>query len=112
MSDAYRSANVFIRDILAGTISEVDDGYTFIYDSEYLSRSDATAVSRTMPLTADEYTSPTLFPFFDGLIPEGWLHDVVCKNWKIRSNDRFSLLLATGKDPIGNVSVIPKGDKV
>ena len=47
-----------------------------------------------------------LFPFFDGLIPEGWLLDIAEQSWKISSRDRMALLLACCKDCIGDVSVI------
>ena len=56
-----------------------------------------------MPLEKKEYHSKTLFPFFDGLIPEGWLLDLAVKNWKLSVNDRFGLLLATCRDCIGDV---------
>ena len=49
--------------------------------------------------------SKTLFPFFDGLIPEGWLLGAVSRNWKIDITDRFGLLLVACKDGIGNVSI-------
>ena len=58
-----------------------------------------------MPLSEKTYTSKTLFPFFDGLIPEGWLLGVVSRNWKIDVKDRFGLLLVACKDGIGNVSI-------
>ena len=56
-------------------------------------------------MQAEEYTSKTLFPFFDGLIPEGWLLNIVTENWKIEPKDRFGLLLVACKDPIGNVRI-------
>ena len=59
----------------------------------------------TLPLSSDPYTSNTLFPFFDGLIPEGWLLGVVSRNWKIDTKDRFGLFLVACKDGIGNVSI-------
>ena len=58
-----------------------------------------------MPLTEAPYESSTLFPFFDGLIPEVWLLDIASRNWKIDRNDRFGLLLLCCKDCIGDVSV-------
>ena len=58
-----------------------------------------------LPVSEQIYTSGTLFPFFDGLIPEGWLLEVASRNWKISKEDRFGLLLVTCKDAIGNVSV-------
>ncbi len=105
MSDTYRSADVYVRNVYAGALSETDFGYSFAYDEEYLQKDDATAVSLTLPLRKDEYRAKTLFPFFDGLIPEGWLLDIVTHNWKISPNDRFGVLLVACKDAIGNVSV-------
>jgi len=48
-----------------------------------------------------------LFPFFDGLIPEGWLLDIAEKNWKLDMRDRMSILLVTCRDCIGAVSIHP-----
>jgi serine/threonine-protein kinase HipA len=48
-----------------------------------------------------------MFPFFDGLIPEGWLLDIAQKNWKLNPRDRMGLLMACCKDCIGAVSVHP-----
>ena len=105
MSDAYRQAQVYVRGKFAGILSETDSGYSFIYDSSYLSGPSGLAVSITMPLSQQEYSSTTLFPFFDGLIPEGWLLDVAVRNWKLDRNDRFGLLLVCCKDCIGDVSI-------
>ena len=58
-----------------------------------------------MPLSEEVYKSNVLFPFFDGLIPEGWLLGLVNRNWKIDPQDRFGLLLAVCKDCIGDVIV-------
>lgn len=102
---AYRTAYVYVRNTFAGTLKETDSGYSFIYDEEYVGGADSTAVSLTLPMQKEEYTSKTLFSFFDGLIPEGWLLNVVTDNWKIDRKDRFGLLLVACKDPIGNVSV-------
>jgi len=102
---AYRTAYVYVRDTFAGTLKETDSGYSFIYDSAYLLSSKSSAVSLTLPLREEEYTSKTLFAFFDGLIPEGWLLNMVSHNWKIDRRDRFGLLLVACKDPIGNVCI-------
>ena len=107
--EAYRTAYVYVRETFAGTLKETDFGYSFIYDNDYLERENPTAVSLTLPIQAEEYTSKTLFAFFDGLIPEGWLLDIVSRNWKIDRKDRFGLLLVACKDPIGNVQI--KGAK-
>ena len=103
--EAYRIAYVYVRDTFAGTLKETDSGYSFVYDDNYRKLETATAVSLTLPLQAEEYTAKTLFSFFDGLIPEGWLLDIVSRNWKIDRKDRFGLLLVACKDPIGNVRI-------
>lgn len=111
MIDEYRKGNVYIQNNFAGIISETDEGYTFSYDAKYLKKEDAVAVSLTMPLQEEEYRSTILFPFFDGLIPEGWLLGVVSRNWKINQNDRFGLLLVACKDCIGDVCIRNEAEK-
>ena len=59
--DAFRKAYVYVRNIYAGVLSETDEGYSFSYVSEYLLREDAGAVSLTLPLAEQTYTSKTLF---------------------------------------------------
>jgi serine/threonine-protein kinase HipA len=71
----------------------------------------AQPVSLTLPLREEAYQSPLLFPFFDGLIPEGWLLDVALRNTDISMLDRMSLLLLCCKDCIGAVSVIPDNEE-
>ena len=105
MMEAYRTAYVYVRDAFAGILKETDAGYLFEYDTDYLEKENSTAVSLTLPMKKEAYTSKILFPFFDGLIPEGWLLNIVSENWKIDTKDRFGLLLVACKDPIGNVRI-------
>jgi len=100
-----RAGIVFVQNMRAGLITETDTGYEFYYENEYLEKEDSLAVSLTLPLSREIYKSNTLFPFFDGLIPEGWLLNVVERNWKIDGRDRFGLLLVTCADCIGDVRI-------
>jgi serine/threonine-protein kinase HipA len=100
-----RAGKVFVQNKYAGIITETDDGYEFSYDEEYLSDETAVPVSLTLPLRNEPYISKYLFPFFDGLIPEGWLLGVVERNWKIDGKDRFGLMLAACRDCIGDVYI-------
>lgn len=102
---SFRKAYIYVRDHYAGVLEETDEGYLFQYDPDYLTLTGALPVSLTLPLTSLPYTSKTLFSFFDGLIPEGWLLDVVSSNWKIDRNDRFGLLLIACKDAVGAVHI-------
>lgn len=106
MSDSiYRKAKVYVQGQFSGILEETDAGYYFTYDSEYIASPSPLAVSLTLPLQKEPYVSKTLFSFFDGLIPEGWLLNVVSKNWKIDKKDRFGILLASCRDSIGDVVV-------
>ena len=100
-----KQGRVYYKQLPAGTIREDENGFVFQYDSDYLNRVDAKLVSLTLPLREEAYVSQTLFPFFDGLIPEGWLLDVAIESWKINPRDRMTLLLTCCRDCVGAVSV-------
>jgi len=102
-----KQAKVFFQENFAGVLTEDENGYTFAYNVGYLQKKDTKAVSLTLPLSEEPYNSHVLFPFFDGLIPEGWLLDIAMQSWKIDLRDRMSLLLACCKDCIGAVSIVP-----
>ncbi|MGW8121895.1 HipA N-terminal domain-containing protein [Roseivirga echinicomitans] len=101
-----RKAKVFFKDQWAGTLTEDAEGYHFMYENEYLVNGEA-PVSLTLPLKGLVYHSLVLFPFFDGLIPEGWILDIVEKNWKVNSKDRMGILMVACRDCIGAISIEP-----
>ena len=105
MAGEYRKGYVYVQGRYVGIIEENDEGYGFLYAKEYLQEEYAVPVSITMPLRKEPFQSNVLFPFFDGLIPEGWILGIVNRNWKIDQKDRFGLLLAVCKDCIGDVSI-------
>ena len=102
-----RKAEIKMNDLTAGWLVQDDNGYHFAYDPSYLNQDHPEPVSLTLPLTSKEYHSKVLFPFFDGLIPEGWLLQIAERNWKLNDRDRMGLLLACCKECIGAVSVYP-----
>lgn len=103
-----RQGEIWVHNHKAGMLIENEEDYQFKYETAYLSWQDATPVSLTLPLQEAAFKSENLFPFFDGLIPEGWLLDIAQKNWKLNPRDRMGLLLTTCRDCIGNVSIIAK----
>ncbi|MCI2230300.1 HipA N-terminal domain-containing protein [Polaribacter sp. MSW13] len=103
-----RQGNVYYKDTLAGSIIETAEGdYVFTYDASYVTQYSKQFITFSMPVRIEPYTSDRLFPFFEGLIPEGWLLEIATKNWKIKANDRMGLLLACCQNCIGAVSVVP-----
>ena len=105
-----RQARIYMHDIFAGRLTEDETGFSFSYVPDYLARPDARPISLTLPLSDRVFHDKRLFPFFDGLVPEGWLLDIVGNTWKIDPRDRMGLLLTCCRDCIGAVSVFPDGD--
>lgn len=98
-----RRAEVYFDTLLAGFLTDFDDHYEFQYTNDFLNKGHPLSV--TLPLQSQAFVAKTLFPFFDGLIVEGWLLNIAEDNWKLNPNDRMSLLLLVGEDTIGAVSV-------
>jgi serine/threonine-protein kinase HipA len=108
----HKRGHVFVEELFAGVIEERDGLCSFMYDKIYLEKKGMQPVSLTLPLRKDPYQEKNMIPFFDGLIPEGWLLDRITDNWKIDRRDRMSLLLFACKDCIGNVSIVPDNEDI
>jgi serine/threonine-protein kinase HipA len=102
-----RMAKVSLSGQLVGFLEEVAGTTAFTYTSEWLARSDAQPVSLTLPLGEEPFTHQGLLPFFENLLPEGWLFDVASKKLKISKDDPFGMLLATCADCVGAVEIEP-----
>lgn len=103
-----RQGKVYYKDYFAGIISETNEGaYIFQYDEQYVRNYPRNFITFSMPVRKAPYIETRLFPFFEGLIPEGWLLNIASENWKINKNDRMGLLLACCQNCIGAVSVQP-----
>lgn len=98
-------AKVFNFGILCGYLEEVIRGkeYKFAYLEGYKGRQ----ISLTMPLEVKIYHYDEFPPFFDGLLPEGFNLEALCRRMKIDRDDTFRQLLIVGKDVVGSVSVEP-----
>ena len=97
---------------LTGVLTENDNGeYLFAYDEQYIQKYPDQFITFQMSVSKQTYRSKRLFPFFDGLIPEGWLLNIVVESWKINKNDRMGLLLACCQNVVGAVSVHPLKEK-
>lgn len=92
----------------AGIIEEIVQGSRFTYDKSYLARPGAVAISPTLPLRPEPYDSRGLHPFFENLLPEGWLLDHTCTTLGLDRTDAFGLMLATCADCAGAVEIVPE----
>jgi serine/threonine-protein kinase HipA len=90
-----------------GMLSEQGRSVTFQYDDAWLARKDAVPVSLTLPLRSEPYATEGLHPFFENLLPEGWLLDIATSKLKLSKDDPFGLLIATCADCVGAVEIFP-----
>ena len=98
-----RRAEVFVRNVKAGTLTESDDKrqYEFRYDETY--KGDPISLNLNVREQAYKFT---FFPaFFEGLLPEGAQLDALLRQHKIDRNDHFTQLVAVGDDLVGAVQV-------
>lgn len=103
-----RRANIYKRGGLAATIEETSEGYVrFAYNKEWQTKQ-KDWLSLTLPFSHHQQPTQTrsLPPFFDGLIPEGWLLTVAQRLRPDLGKDRFGLMLASCGDAVGDVSVV------
>lgn len=99
-----RAARVRNHGLVAGLIEELPDGgYRFTYEPGY----GGPAISLTLPVRAEPYAAASLFPFFHGLLSEGSTRALQHRALRIDEDDAFGLLLATGGDTVGSVTIEP-----
>lgn len=102
-----RKAIVKLNGTEAGLLEEVNRfKYTFMYLPDFINNKESKAVSLSLPLRKEIYSSEVLFPFFVSLLAEGSNLSLQSRQLKIDKLDLFGLLLKTASsNTIGNVTV-------
>ena len=101
-----RKARICLDGAPVGLLEETAEGSEFRYDADWAARPDALPISLTMPVRPEPYGSKGLHPFFENLLPEGWLLELSTTALRISRDDAFGLLLATCRDCPGAVEVV------
>ena len=105
-------ADVYKGDQLAGYLTRISKGVSFEYAHEYIA-GENDAVASTLPVQEASYvTGAGAVPaFFAGLLPEGARLHAVVAAVKTSPDDELSLLLAVGEDTVGDVRIVPYGER-
>lgn len=104
-----RQCEVYVNGCLSGILTEKENPreYIYKYDEEYIRRN-GDAVSLTLPLKKEAYTSPRLFPYFFNMLSEGENRLLQASLLHIDKDDDFGILLATAQyDTVGAVTIKP-----
>jgi len=112
---AARRADVWRGDALAGTLSRTRSGAVFEYDEAFVAKAPQgeRGIALHLPYARRriETRGTNLHTFFAGLLPEGIRLRALVRRVKTSEDDLLSLLVAAGADCVGDVSVVPPGEK-
>jgi serine/threonine-protein kinase HipA len=102
-ADVYKAGDLVAR------FERRPDGIAFQYLADHVG---GPAVATTLPSTNDPVLMPgrAIPPYFAGLLPEGRRLTALRSTLKTSADDDFSMLLAVGGDPVGDVQVVPSGE--
>lgn len=97
-----KKARILVNGIEAGRLEQSGGGkYIVTYNPDY----HGAPISLTMPLTNRIYEFEVFPPFFEGLLPEGYMLEALLRKYKIDSNDYFGQLIKVGQDVVGAVTI-------
>ena len=98
--------------IIVGSIigTDVSDA-SFVYDDKYLNSDDPVAISISLPLQKEPFSSKQTRIFFDGLLPEGFTRRSVAQWLHFDEDDYLSILHGLGKECLGAIRVTLAGEE-
>ena len=96
-----RKAIISVNKKQAAEFIELEKGFEISYFPTYSGQ----PISLTLPLIKEKYTFNSFPAFFDGLLPEGIMLEVLLKKFKLDTDDYFGQLLIVGSDLVGSVTV-------
>lgn len=113
-------AHVFRAKMLIGVISRTRAGSVFTYSPEFLDglstkqreKEEGAAFHLPYSRHSTETAGVNLHPYFAGLLPEGLRLKTLIQKVKTSPDDLLSLLIASGSDCIGDISVLPAASPV
>ena len=106
-----RVAQVLMNQRFVGELERHEQGFRFTYDPDYIADKTTFNLSASLKKQTSAFESPYLFPFFEGLLSEGWMRKIQEKNQKIDEKDPFTRLIKNGSHLIGAISIRAEGSE-
>ncbi len=95
-----------------GTLALAEGRLSFSYESGWISRPDAVALSASLPLQAEPFDDRGARPFFAGLLPEGQMRRLIAQRFQVSGQNDFALLEQIGGECAGAVTFIESGQSL
>lgn len=99
--------NVFLLGQQVGVLESDNGELTFRYLPEYLQKTDATAISYSLPLRPEAFDSQATSIFFDNLLPPDVVRKRLGKILHLSRHNIFGFLKAIGGDCAGAIALHP-----
>lgn len=102
--------SVALNGVVVGTLQQQKSGaLQFGYDSRWLARAGARAISLSLPLSEQLYSGPVVYNFFDNLLPDSdAIRTRMQARFKVPTKRPFDLLASIGRDCIGAIQIYPE----
>jgi serine/threonine-protein kinase HipA len=110
---AARVLDVFVNERLVGQLRAADDIWSFEYATSWQQAPDAFSLAPGLPKETSLHTDGSSMRrvqwYFDNLLPEELLRDVLAKEAKIDKSDAFGLLQHFGAESAGSLVLLAPG---
>ncbi len=101
---------VYLNRDTVGMLTQDDSGLLgFHYEPEWLQKSDARPLSRSLPLRKEPFHGKHARPFFAGILPEEGPRQQIASILGLSERNDFAILERIGGECAGAVSLLPEG---
>src|SRR5437762_4446791 len=108
-----RELVAYLNGLPVGVLGESDDLWRFEYDPQWAQAADSFDLSPALPRSTlqheDRGSNRPVQWYFDNLLPEERLRDVISREAHIRGDDAFALLEYLGAESAGSLVLLPPG---
>jgi serine/threonine-protein kinase HipA len=101
--------NIAMNGIVVGTLCKLKGGgLSFCYETAWLTRKGARAISLSMPLRKSPYEDDRVYNFFDNLLPDNEeIKARIQRRFAAKTKRPFDLLAKIGGDCVGAIQLYP-----
>lgn len=103
--------DVYLNGYLVGEFKKSSNGaHSFSYSNNWLTLSGSRPISLSMPLAKSEYRGDVVYNYFDNLLPDNSeVRQRIVARYQAGSSLPFDLLSMIGRDCVGALQLLPKG---
>jgi serine/threonine-protein kinase HipA len=108
-----RKLDVYLRELKIGVLEQdANASLSFTYNDDYRQSESAQAISVSMPLSAEPYSSAVAKPYFSGLLPDESARRRLAAALGISDTNAFGMLEIIGGECAGALALFPQGHEM